>query len=115
MTYLHLIIPPIVLIVAIFFLVKFIAQKRREKKKDLSNTFVNRDIFKKKKGDRDFSETDNHLIIRIADTFEKTISNIFSRFFKKIGIFGNFILEKYVQYRKNKKNGTKREKWQEKL
>jgi tetratricopeptide (TPR) repeat protein len=106
MTYWHLIIPPIVLIIAIIFLIKFIAQKKREKKRNFSDAFVTRDVFQKKKDDNTSFETDNHLIIRVLDTFEKNISNVFSRFFKKGKIIFCSILSvlgKYIQYKKEKK------------
>lgn len=102
MTYWHLIVPPIVFIVAIFFLMKFIAQKKREKKKNLSNDFVNRDIFQKKEGVKIYSETSDHFIIKIADSFEKIISNVFSVFLKKVGLFIRFVSKRYEHYKKNK-------------
>jgi tetratricopeptide (TPR) repeat protein len=102
MTYWHLIIPPIVLIVAIVFLMKFIAQKKQEKKKNSLNAFVTRDVFQQKEDGKNSFETDNHLIIRVVDTFERIISNVFYRFFKKLGVFILGILERYIQYKREK-------------
>ncbi|NCU41110.1 MAG: tetratricopeptide repeat protein [Candidatus Moranbacteria bacterium] len=104
MTYWHLIIPPVVFVIALFFLMKFIAQKKREKKRNFSNDFVNRDIFQKKEGGVSYSETSDHLIIKIADSFEKIISSAFSLFLKKIELLIRFVFEKYTQYRENKNN-----------